>query len=131
MINEETENYKIQIELLREIISSKEIEINELKSKKTKEDMGKSINAISQVSENSLFNNEEKMKERLEIMKRKIEQLQDDHDNFLQQIDLLKSEIRNYKNKYEGLLNYNGRIKEYSEFKNSIFEILEKYYKPK
>lgn len=52
------------------------------------------------------------------------------NDLLMQQLSLLKGEIKNYKQKLDDLENFNGRISNYDDFKSNILKILSEY-KPK
>lgn len=68
--------------------------------------------------------------EKVEKYKKTIENYKQNHDLLMQQMSLLKGEIKNYKQKYEDLLNFGGRIGDYQEFKSAVMKILETF-KPK
>jgi hypothetical protein len=95
-----------------------------------RDDTSKSIqNIISPRSEVSVVL-DDKTKEKVENYKKQIEIYRQDHDTVIQQMQMLKIDIKTYKNKYESLLNYDGRIRDYNDLKAIFMDLIDKY-KPK
>lgn len=144
---EEINNYKIQIESLKELIYEKENEVlkiieenQELKKElKSSREYSKNINDLGDNNINSTFSsrfselkdeNKLDIKEKYNKMKASYEQFKVDNNNLMEQMTIIKSELKNEREKYQSLFSLEGKIKdphEFIELYNKLFE----GYKPK
>ena len=74
--------------------------------------------------------NEKKLKEKAERYRNAAKDYKQNNELLIEQLSILKEEIRSQKNQNTNLLNFEGRIKDYESFKN-LFSISVENYKPK
>jgi chromosome segregation ATPase len=133
--------YKFQIKTLKELIEAKENEFQSLikENTKLKGEVAKAKTAgdadnksrsefLSPRSELTAL--DDKTRERIEGYKKTIEAYKQDQNVFVQQMQMLKADIKTYKSKYDNILSYDGRIQNYNDLKAVFLDLIEKY-KPK
>jgi len=129
---EEINNYKIQIESLKELIYEKENEAikilqeneelkKEIKSGKNENEIGDNNNMIINStfsSRNSELKEENKLifKEKYNKMKASCEQYKSDNTNLMEQMNMLKNELKKEREKLQSLFTLEGKIKDTNEF---------------
>jgi chromosome segregation ATPase len=119
-ITQENDNYKSEIEKI--------LKLNDEGESRSK--MSGNLSSLGPINNNNEEFDIKKIQDKLDKYKKIIENYKHNNESALQQMSLLKAEIKNYKNKFNDLQNYDGRIKDYEEFKGDVMKLLGEF-KPK